>query len=289
MSVARDRPGRAGVRPRRARQRGGPAAAGGARAEHPGAPSAAEAGGVCCSTWCASRWCSCSSSAPWSTSRSATSSEALILGASVLLVRGDQPAPGGKDRARASGAEGPLHARRPSVRRDGRAQRIRASGDRPRRRAPPPGGRPGGGGRGGGLGQRAQGDESLLTGESVAGPEARRAQPRSRWSRQERAATPFVYASTLVVAGRAEAVVRRHRGPHRGRPHRSRAGDGLRRREPAEAPAVRAGPGGGVRRGGLLRGGAPHLRARPRPTGRAASSPASPSPSRYCRRSSRSW
>ena len=74
-------------------------------------------------------------------------------------------------------------------------------------------------------------DESLLTGESVA--VRKRAVPAPvPMEPPEEGATPFVYASTLVVAGRAEAVV----GATGGRTEVGRIGHALQTLSAAESP-----------------------------------------------------
>jgi Ca2+-transporting ATPase len=132
-------------------------------------------------------------------------SEALILGASVLLVVVISLLQEGKT-ARALQALKDLSSPLATVRRDGRAQRIKASevvpgdvlllleGDRVAADA---------------VAVSATGlkvNESLLTGESV--PVKKRAVPAPiPLEAPGEGITPFVYASTLVVSGRAEAVV----------------------------------------------------------------------------------
>ncbi len=131
--------------------------------------------------------------------------EALILGASVVLVVAISLLQEGKTE-RALQALKDLSSPQASVRRDGRARRIKASevvpgdvlllqeGDRVAADA---------------VVVSATGlkvDESLLTGESMA--VRKRAVPAPiPLEPPGEGQTPFVYASTLVVAGRAEAVV----------------------------------------------------------------------------------
>ena len=132
-------------------------------------------------------------------------SEALILGASVVLVVAISLFQEGKTE-RALQALKELSSPQASVRRDGRAVRIKASevvpgdvlllqeGDRVAADA---------------VVVSASGlkvNESLLTGESLA--VRKRAVPGPvPLEPPGEGSTPFVYASTLVVAGRAEAVV----------------------------------------------------------------------------------
>ncbi|HZX42387.1 MAG TPA: HAD-IC family P-type ATPase, partial [Myxococcaceae bacterium] len=132
-------------------------------------------------------------------------SEALILGASVVLVVAISIVQEGKTE-RALHALKDLSSPLASVRRDGRAVRIKSSevvpgdvlllqeGDRVAADA---------------VVVSATGlkvNESLLTGESLA--VRKRAVPRPvPLEPPGEGPTPFVYASTLVVAGRAEAVV----------------------------------------------------------------------------------